>query len=116
MNGTSPSAFVLAKSFTLFLTTSIPLSSLELSSRKLFRYASPKSALAITSASVLFPTPAGPANSKCGRFCCLTNASSFLTISSCPCSSWNVFGRYFSVQIVDSFISPDAAVSKYKNV
>ncbi len=41
LNGTLPIAFVLAKSFTLLLTTSIPLSSLALSSKKFSLYDSP---------------------------------------------------------------------------
>lgn len=106
LNGTFPIAFVLAKSLTLFLTMSIPLSSLAFSSNRLSLYTSPNSVLAMTSAIVLFPTPAGPANNRCGRFLCLTNAFSLLTISPCPFMSSNVFGLYFSVQIADSSTIP----------
>lgn len=103
LNGTFPIAFVLAKSFTLFLIMSIPLSSDAFSSKKLFFHPSPNSSLAITSDSVVFPTPAGPANIRWGMFCCSTNAFTLLTTSSCPFTSSNVFGLYFSVQI--EFIS-----------
>lgn len=106
LKGTSPIAFVLAKSLTLFLTISIPLSSLAFSSRKFSLYEFPKNDRAMTNASVLLPTPAGPENNRCGRFFCFTNAFSLATISSCPFMSVNVLGRYFSVQIVDSSISP----------
>ncbi len=60
----------------------------------------------MTSAIVLFPTPAGPVNIRCGRFFCLTNALSFWTVASCPFMLSNVFGLYFSVQIDESSAIP----------
>jgi len=54
LKGTLPIALVRAKSLTLTLTTSIPLSSDALSSKKFCRQLSPKSSLAITNAKVCY--------------------------------------------------------------
>ena len=55
-------ALVLAKSFTLFLMMSMPRSSEAFSSRMFALHSSPKSCFAVTSARLVFPVPAGPAN------------------------------------------------------
>lgn len=94
-----PSALVLAKSFTLFLTTSIPLSSLALVSEKFSLQASPNRSRARHIAAVVFPTPAGPAKSMCGMLFARTNADKRPTMASWPIIPERVEGRYFSVQI-----------------
>src|SRR3989338_10638364 len=97
LNGTSPIALVLAKSFTLFLIMSMPRSSLAFNSRKFCLQESLKSFLAITRDRFVFPTPGGPVNRRWGRFCCSTKAFTLWTISFWPLISEKSDGLYFSV-------------------
>ena len=60
----SPSGAVLANSLIFPLTTSIPLSSDAFSSWRLCFHKSPNNSLARANALVVFPIPAGPANSR----------------------------------------------------
>lgn len=62
-----PKAWVRAKLLMLPRTTSIPRSSLALSSRKFAFQFSAKSSLARAIAEVVFPVPGGPAKSRFGR-------------------------------------------------
>src|SRR3989338_5808689 len=102
---------VLAKSLTLFLIISMPLSSEAFNSRKFCRHISLKSFFAMTKDKLVLPTPAGPVNIRWGRFCCSTKAFTLLTISFCPFISEKSDGRYFSVQF--KFFCVGSWVVKY---
>lgn len=48
---------------------------------------------------VVFPVPGLPENIMWGMFFCLTNASSRLSMFSCPMNSWKFFGLCLLIQI-----------------
>src|SRR6185437_1287305 len=89
-----------ANDFTLSLTIFIPLSSEAFNSRVSLRQSTPSKYLAMHKAAVVFPTPGGPAKSRCGidsgsliRLEIPPITSFLLTICSRSC------GRYFSTHI-----------------
>jgi hypothetical protein len=96
-----------ANSFTLSRTIFIPLSSEALSSRVSLFHSSPNNSMDKHNAVVVLPTPAGPANNRCGislgffiRFSSEVKISFWLTICSI------LLGRYFSTHIkLESFVS-----------
>src|SRR5208283_5672504 len=97
LNGTSVRAEERAKSFILPLTTSMPLSSLAFSSRKLPETAPEYISCASARQHVVFPTPGGPAKRRFGMFFVRTNALRLSTMSFWPTTSSSLFGLYFSV-------------------
>src|SRR5687767_2720683 len=90
---------VRANSLILPRTIPMPRSSEAFSSRSLFVQSSPYSSRARASAHVVLPTPAGPANMRCGMLFVDAYALRRSTISGWPTTSPSFVGRYFSTQI-----------------
>ena len=81
-------------------TTPIPRSSEAFNSKTSFREFSPISWRAMHNATVLFPVPGGPANSRCGIVAgVFRSAFNPSTVSVWFTTSSSVFGRYFSIHI-----------------
>ena len=93
-----PMGFTMAKFFILPLTTSMPLWSLAFVSWKFSLQCSPKNSFARQSAAVVFPVPAGPANSMFGMLPSFTQAFSLSTTCFWSTISLSLSGLYFSVQ------------------
>lgn len=110
LKSASPSGDVRAKFFILVRTTSMPLSSLALSSMKLLVQVSPNSSLAMEMAEAVFPTPGGPENIRWGRLPDFTYDRRRFMTSSCPTTSFRLKGRYFSIQISSFIVTTSLSV------